>query len=171
MTLTTAQAVRLRVMDQPLIADNTMYSDGQASGYALPHRNITSGTAYVLTTGVWTATGASFDPTGFVTLSGMVSANSAFRVRYVHSTFSDEEIGHFTAVGGDVNGAALEAVQALMFDGLKRAAWRSPDGASYDDTRAMALLNDIYDRLIAERANATVSEGGFWSWPEQQELY
>lgn len=171
MTLSTGNQVRLKISDIPLIADDTMYSDGMASGYALPHTNITSGTAYVLTNGVWTATGASFDPTGFVTLSGMVSANSAFRVRYVYSTFSDDEIGHFTAVGGDVNGAALEAVQSLMFDGLKRAAWRGPDGSQYDDTRAMSLLTDIYDRLIAEREKNALSEGGFWSWSVEQENY
>jgi len=171
MTLSTAQAVRLRIQDQPLIADELLVSDGTASAYALPHRNITSASAYVQNTGVWTATGANFDPTGFVTLSGLVSAGSAFRVHYVHSTFSDEEIGHFTAVGGDVNGAALEAVSTLMFDGLKRARWTSPDGASYDDTAAMRMLNDIYDRLIAERAEAALTNGGFWSWSTEQENY
>ena len=172
MTLTTAQQVRLRIQDQPLIADATYYGDGRAALFQLPHRNITSGTAYVLgSNGQWSATGASIDSSGYVAFSGTVSANSGFRMRYVHSTFSDDEIDHFAEVGATVNGAALEAVQTLMFDGLKRASWASPDGTRYDDTAAMGLLRDMYDKLKEELDGETVIGGDMPSWSMSQGDY
>lgn len=168
MPLTTAQQVRLKIQDQPLIADITYIGDGSATIYPLPHRNVSSGTAYIGATGGWASTGAAFDASGFVAFSGVISANSAWRARYVHSTFSDEEVDHFITAGGDVNGAALEAVGALMFDGLRRAKWASPDGTEYDDTAAMKLLSELYDRLEKERGEMAVLSGGIVGWSEEQ---
>lgn len=165
MPLTTAQQVRLRVQDQPRVADVAYYGDGLRNTFALPERNLTSGTAFVSVAAGWSATGATFDPTGSVAFSGVLSASSAFRARYVYSTFSDDEIDTMiTAGGGSVNGAALEAVQSLMFDGLKRASWAAPDGSRYDDTAAMKLLTDLYDRLKVEQAEAAVGQGGIAEW-------
>lgn len=164
MTLTTAQQVRLRIQDLPLVADVTRHGDGTATVFQLEHRNVTSATAYVPGATGWTATGATVDPSGFVTFSGVISAGSAFRVRYVHSVFSDDEIGHMTAVGGGVAGAALEACKTLMFDSLKRAAWGAPDGTTYDDTKAMVQLTALYGQLTDELAGQALSEGTFAAW-------
>jgi hypothetical protein len=174
MTLTTAQQVRLRIQDIPLIADLVQTFDGTADTYqlqngAVPYRNVTSATAFVPLGGTaWTATGAAFNASGYVTFSGVGSAHSAWRWRGVYSVFSEDEIGHFTAVGGTVAGAALEAVQTLMFDALKRASWRAPDGTEYDDTRAMDMLGKLHDALKDEIADAQVGGGGFVSWAEGQ---
>lgn len=162
--LTTAERVRLMIQDQAVIADATYASDGQTSAFALPHRSITSATAFVTDGTGWSATGATFDPTGTVTFSDIISANSGFRARYVHSTFSDDEIETFVSAGGGVNGAALQAVQALMFDGLKRASWAAPDGTRFDDTHALSLLRDLHDRLQAERDDSALDGGGVVSW-------
>ena len=170
MTLTTAQQVRLYIQDQPTVFDETREFDGSAVVFNLPYRNITSATAFVPLTGgaSWTATGVTFNASGYVEFSAVGSAASAFRVRGVHSVFSDDEIGHFTAVGGDVVGAALEACQVLMFDSLKRARWATPDGTQYDDTAAMQQLRDIYDRLTAQQQAAEAGNGGFASWAQGQ---
>ena len=170
MPLTTAQQVRLRIQDLPALADATYYGDGSGSAYALPHRNLTSAAAFVPgTNGQWSATGATFDVSGVVTFSGVISANTAYRTRYTFSVFSDEEIGHFTAVGGSVAGAALEACRDLMFDSLKRASWAAPDGSQYDDTRAIEMLKTLHDTLQQEIATVQVADGGFISWAQNQE--
>jgi len=172
MALTTAQQVRLKIQDPPVIADDVYHGDGRRSAYQMPHRNLSSGSAYVYAgPTAWSATGATFDASGFVTFSGAIPENTAFRARYVHTTFSDDEIGHFTAVGGNVLGAAVEAVEALMFDSLKRARWASPDGMSYDDTQAQNMLLRMHEKLQAERADDAVGQGGVQSWALNQENY
>lgn len=171
-TLTTAQHVRLRIQDIPTRIDATYAGDGTAASYALPHRNVTSGSAFVpVGNTAWSATGATFDASGFVSFSGSISANSPFRTVYVHSTFSDEEIDQFLSVGGSVNGASQEAVMALMFDGLKRARWAAPDGSSYDDTAALRTLKDLYDTLRMELEDEAISGGGVESWALEQGNY
>jgi hypothetical protein len=174
MALTTAQQVRLRIQDLPQVFDLTQYGNGSATIYQLrngaaEYRNLTSATAYVPDgNGLWSATGATFNTSGYVAFSGVISANSAWRARGVHSVFSDDEIGHFTAAGGTVAGAALEAAYALQFDGLKRASWAAPDGTEYDDTKALQALKDIIDTLNDEVDAQAVSEGGFQSWSLNQ---
>lgn len=173
MTLTTAQQVRLRIQDLPAVADLTLYGDGQNSAFGLAqgaasYRNITSGSAFVLAAGIWSATSATFNTSGYMTFSGVISAQTAFRARFVYSVFSDDEIGHFTAVGGTVAGAALEAVNALRFDALKRASWAAPDGSTYDDTKAIVALEKLYEDLRGEIFEGAVTDGGFASWAEGQ---
>ena len=169
MTLTTAQEVRLRIQDIPVIADVTRTFDGSASAFALDHTNVISGSAFVPgSNGQWSATGATFNTSGFVTFAAPGSANSAWRARYVHSTFSDDEIGQFTARGGSIAGAALEAAYALMFDSLKRAKWAAPDGTQYDDTKAMDMLKEIVSAQRDEIADAETLDGGYASWTEGQ---
>lgn len=164
MTLTSAQQVRLRINDQPYVADNVYVFDGSGYQFALPHRAIMSATAYITdANGRWSATGATFEPYT-VSFAGTGSANSAFRVRYEYTTFTEDEISHFTAVGGDIVGASIEAVQTLMFDGLRRAAWAAPDGSEYDDTKAMQLLKDLYATLKNEQEQAAISDGAIYSW-------
>ncbi len=178
MPLNTAQQVRLRVQDQHLRHEMTFPGDGSASAFALPHRNLQSGTAFVFVTAAggtpltgWSATGATFDVSGFVTFASVPSAASALRMTYVHSTFSDDEIGHFTAVGGSVNGAAFEAVEALMFDSLKRAAWAAGDGTTFDDTKAMDQLRFMHSAFKAELQQAEIGMGDVASWAVNQENY
>jgi len=177
MPLDTAQQVRLRIQDQPLRADETFFADGSASAFQLPHRNVQSGTGFVFVSagGVpvtgWSATGVDFDASGLVTFSAVPSAESALRAVYVHSTFSDDEIGHFTAVGGSVVGASLEAVQALMFDSLKRARWGAADGSQYDDTKAMDQLRYMHSALKEEVNEGEVAAGGFQNWSLEQENF
>lgn len=169
MALTTAEQVRLRIQDKPTVFDSTFYGDGTATTFALGVTNVVSATAFVGYTGGWTATGATVDATGFVAFSGVISANSALRVRGVHSVFSDDEIGHFTAVGGSVPGAALEAARTLAFDGLKRAKWAAPDGTTYSDVEALATLYQLIAKLEEEIAGAEVANGGFVEWALGQE--
>lgn len=175
MALTSAQILRLRIQDQPTLADTTLAGDGTATAFLLPsnHRNVTSGSAFVPGPGGtgWSGTGAAFDPSGQVAFADVISANSAYRLTYVRSTFADAEIDQFLADGGSIRGGAIEAVQTLMFDGLKRARWSSPDGTSYDDTAAMKLLNDLYAALKTEQADEAVSFGGVASWSVNQADY
>jgi len=178
MPLTTAQQVRLRIADQPLRADETFIANGTASAFALSHPNIQSGTAFVMVSAAggtpltgWSATGSEFDITGFVTFSGVPSANSALRAVYVHSCFSDAEIDHFTAVGGSVLGASFEAVKSLMFDSLRRARWVAADGSQFDDTMAMQQLRNMYSALKEEMTEGAVAQGGFQNWSLEQENF
>jgi len=166
--LTTAQQVRLRIQDKPVVFDLTLMGDGTATTFALGVANVTSATAFVPGTAGWLATGATIDPTGFVVFSGVISANSAFRVRGVHTIFSDDEIDHFTTVGGSVVGAALEAVGTLMFDSLKRAKWAAPDGTEYDDTAAQRQLQVLYEQLTEEVRAVATDAGSYASWSEGQ---
>lgn len=169
MTLSTAQQIRLRIQDQPRLFDEVRAFDGTATVFALPWLNITTASAYVTASGgaAWTATGATF-ASGMVEFSAVGSAAAPFRVHGTYSVFSEDEIGHFTAVGGSVAGAALEACKTLMFDSLKRAAWAAPDGSTWDDTKAMDQLNAIYAKLEAELEAAQVGDGGWVSWSEGQ---
>lgn len=168
MTLTDRDSVRLKIQDQPLVADVTRHGDGSALTFDLPQRNISSASAFVPAGNGWSATGATFDASGSVTFSDVISANSAFRVRYVYAIFSDAEIDHFLSVGGTSNGAAREAVETLMFDGLKRSQWRAPDGTSYDDTAAMTLLRDLHRTLSDAAADSAIPGGTLTSWSETQ---
>src|SRR3972149_6297677 len=79
------------------------------------------------------------------------------------------EIGQFTAVGGTIPGAALEAVRTLMFDSLRRAKWAAPDGTEYDDTAALAQLRAMHDLLLEETTRDDGGQGGIESWAEQQQ--
>lgn len=172
MTLTTAQQVRLRIQDIPAIADVTRAGDGTATQFYVAQRNLTSASAFVALGGTaWSATGATFDSTGAVTFANVISAGSAFRMRYVHSVFSDDDIDTMIAAGGGIVGAALEAVQTLMFDGLKRARWSAPDGSSYDDTAAINQLKALYDTLKSEQEDAATEMGGVTSWGLEQGAY
>lgn len=164
MGLAELEQVRLFIQDAARVADGVYQGDGSATVFALPHRHLTSGTAFVPSPSGWGATGATFDPTGFVAFSGAIAAGSAFRARYVHSTFSDAELEHFLAAGGSVRGAALAAVQTLMFDGLRRARWAAPDGSQYDDTAAQGLLRDLYTTLARERETDAGGLGAVVSW-------
>lgn len=174
MSLTTAQQVRQKIADLPRLADNVYYGDGYASSFLLPHSNIVSGSVFVQittpTTG-WSATGATFNPTGAVAMATPISANSAFRTTYVHSLFSDADIDSFVEVGGNVNGAAIEALHALMFDAAKRAKWASPDGTQYDDVAAADYLWKAYSAIRSEQEREASVEGGMQGWGLNQGDY
>ncbi len=172
MTLTDAQRVRLRIQDQPLQARDTYFGDGTAQTFVLPHRNVTTASAYVAVGGTaWSATGATFNASGTVAFSGVISAASAYQTVYTYSVFSDDEITEFISAGSTVNGAALQALQTLMFDGVKRARWSAADGSSYDDTAAMVHLREMYGILKAEQKEDTAANGSIESWSLDQELY
>jgi hypothetical protein len=167
MSLTSAQQVRLGIQDAPKIENKVYYGDGLGTGFNLPHVNITSATAFVSGIGGWSATGATF-ASGIVAFAKPISANSAFLVNYVHSVFSDDEIDHMLSAGGNVNGARLEAVKTLMFDGLKRAKWQSPDGTQFDDTQAQNLLVKMYEKFEDEQRQDAVGGGTIYSWGANQ---
>lgn len=172
MTLTLIEQVRLRINDQAKAAYSYDYGDGQKVRFELPYRNVLSGTAYVSLGGTaWSATGATFNTTGFVTFTSPIPANSGVAFDYTYSVFGDSEIGQFTAVGGSVPGAALEAIRTLRFDGLRRARWASPDGASYDDTTVIGELGRLESALLFEIESNAIAGGAITSWGEQQESY
>ena len=175
MPLTLAQQVRLRISDRWRYAAEVRYGDGSGSAFKLaqgaPFSNLNSGaSAFVATTGGWSATGASIDTAlGVITFSAIVSANSAWQTVYQWAVFSEDEIGQFTAVAANVPGAALEAVRTLMFDGLRRARWHAADGTIYDDTQALQHLREMQDRL--EKEAEDIPDGGLESWSEQQQWW
>lgn len=168
MALTTAQRIRVKIQDAPVLVDRVLYGDGTASSYLVPHVNLADGTAYVPGVGGWSATGATFNPSGLISFATAISANSAFRVVYAYSHFSDDEIDQFLADGGSVLGAAVEAAQALMFDGLKRSRWMASDGSSYDDLAGQAHVRAMYEQLRKELEIEALASGGFQSWSENQ---
>ena len=173
MPLTTAQQVRTRIADRIRIQEQTFYGDGTASGFKLqqgaPYSTLQSGASAFVSTGGWSGTGSTFDlDMGTVKFSSVIPYLSAFRVEYQWSVFSDDEIAYFTGVGGSVVGASLEAVNALLFDSLKRSRWAAPDGTQYDDTKAQDTLLKMYDILKAQAVEENPVAGGIESWSENQ---
>ena len=176
MPLTTAQIVRGRV-NAPFIYDSEqIVGDGTASSFKLkqgsPFSTISAtATASIATTAGWSATGATFDYTlGRVTFSGVISANSAVRMDYLYSIFSEDEMSYFTAVGGGVPEMCLLAVRHLLVDYAKRGRWAAPDGSTYDDTMAFASLKALESGLQDEIHGSEVGPiGDSVSWPEDQQ--
>lgn len=173
MTLTTAQQVRLRIQDPYRYEEVVRYGDGTANRFLLTRANLTNGSAFVpsAATAGWSGTGAAWNASGYIDFSGVISANSAFRLTYQWSIFSDDEVGHFTAVGGTIAGAALEAVRTLQFDALRRARWMSPDGAQYDDTMAQIHLHRMESALRHEVEQQGIGQGAIYGWAETQQDY
>jgi hypothetical protein len=169
MSLTTAQRVRLKIADAPRIADLTRYGDGMAVTFTTEHVNLTSGSAFVPNGAAWTSTGATFNASGFYTFANVISANSAYRVSYVHSIFSDAEIDQFLEDGGSVVGAAVEAVGSLMFDAMRCSRWMASDGSSYDNTSSQSHARSLYDKLLEELEREATTAGSFQSWALNQD--
>lgn len=176
MALTTAQQVRRTISDPWRRKSEVQYGDGTASGFQLsegaPYSMISAATASVPITG-WSATGATIDTAlGYAEFSGVISASSAVRFDYQWAVFSDDEVSYFTAAGGGtVNGAALKAIDALMFDSYKRARWAAPDGSMYDDSKAVDNLVKMRSAISAQVVQDIAPGGGFASWAENQENY
>ncbi len=171
--LATADQVRTRISDRWRWAEEVRLSDGTASAHKLaqgaPFSNLSAVSAYLATNNGWSATAAVVDTgLGLVTLAGVVSAQTALRFDYRWAVFSDEEVGTFTAIGGSVAGAALQAVRALLFDAARRSKWAAPDGTEYDDTAAQKHLLTLEERLVDEVDREQGSQGGIESWSEQQ---
>lgn len=169
MTLTTAQTVRLKIADLPRLADTTYYGDGFASAFLLPHTNLSSGSAFVPGSNTWIFTGSTFNESGMVSFSSVISANSAFRVTYVHSVFSETEVSAFIEVGGNVNGAAIQALHTLMFDAAKRARWMGSDGSQFDDVAAADNLWKAYSAIKEEQLDAGAAAISMQSWTLNQQ--
>ena len=116
----------------------------------------------------WSATGATFDVTGYVTLSGIISANSAFRVEYAHTVFADNVIDEYVSAEGSLIGAALLCAYDLQFDAIKRSRWMAANGSQFDDTNGAKVVDGIIARLEKQQAQEAMGAGGFWSWAEEQ---
>lgn len=168
MALTDLQKVRLKISDPPIAENLTLYGDGTATVFKMAHVNLANAGAYVPVAAGWSATGAAVDTSGQFIFSNVISANSAFNVRYQHTNFSDDEIQEFLNDGGSVVGAALEAVESLMFDSLKRARWMAADGSQYDDTSAQAALAKMHETLSTQVVAEASTAGGFGSWSLNQ---
>lgn len=175
MTLDASRAVRQRIQDIPTYETPTLYGDGASTVFKFPGMNITSASAYVglgtPSPTAWSATGASINVSGYVEFSSIISANSAFQMRYVQSVFSDEIIGEYVTAEGGLNGAALRCAYDLQFDALKRASWRGSDGATFDDTEARHTIKDIIDALRHEIEEDAMYGGSMASWAETQGDY
>ena len=175
MALTTAQQVRLKIQDPWRFGEEDQFADGTASAFKMqqgaPYSTIISASASVYRAG-WSATGGTWNTAlGRVEFSSVLAGDARLHFNYLWAVFSDDEIGHFTAVGAGVNGAALEAVQTLMFDAWKRARWQTPDGTQYDDSRALDNLLKMQSALSAQVAEDVGPAGGFESWAVSQENY
>lgn len=171
MPLTIEQDVRLLIQDQPALAAYNLYGDGTASAYLLKHANLTSASAFAPSLGgqtAWVPTAATFNASGMVSFDRGLPNESAYRLTYTYSVFSDEEIDQFLLNGGSRNGAAREAVKVLMFDGVKRARWVAPDGSSYDDTAALEHLRAMYALFTEALTQDSGAEGGVVAWSETQ---
>lgn len=170
MALTSAQRLRLKIQDVPIRVDLTLHGNGTARVFQVEHRNLANASAYVPAAGgaSWSATGCTIDASGTFAFSGTISANSAFRVVYDHTTFSDTEIDQFMTDGGGIIGGAVEALQALMFDAVKRARWMASDGSSYDDTSAQSHLRGMYEQIKEEQHSEAIAAGSFGSWSLNQ---
>lgn len=169
MSLTILQQLRLKIQDMPIVENLTLYGDGITQVFGMAHTNLTTASAYVPVGGTaWSATACSVDASGIYSFSGVISANSAFNVRYVHTTFSDDEVQQFYDAGGSVLGGALEAVEALLFDAVKRARWMASDGTSYDDTSAQSHLQKMHEILSTQVEAESSGAGGFGSWALNQ---
>lgn len=169
----TAQ-VRSRISDRVRYGEETHAADGLALTFKLgqgaPASTISAASAYVTAAAGWSATGATFNSDmGTVTFATALGANVAWYTNYQWSIFSQDEITQFLTDGGSVGGAALQALKALMFDGLRRARWAAPDGTTYDDTAAMVLLQKLYDDIFEELRQSP--EGGIQSWTQEQKNY
>lgn len=169
MALSTLQQVRLKIQDAPTRENVTLYGDGTANAFQMAHTNIYNAVAYVPQGATaWSATACAIDASGVFTFAGVISAYSAFNVRYEHTTFSDDEIQQFVDNGGSVVGASLEAVEALMFDAVKRGRWMASDGTSYDDTSAQSHLMKMHETLSKQVEAESSGAGGFGSWSLNQ---
>jgi len=165
MPLTSAAYVRQRIQDEPLYANTTYHGDGTANEFTLPHRNLTSGSAFVPLGGTaWTATAATFNPSGCVTFSNVISG--AFNVRYVHSVFSDDVIENYLSAQSSIDGAALQCAYDLQFDAIKRAKWAAPDGSNFDDTQARETIREIIAAIQAKMREESIYDGAIQSWAE-----
>lgn len=178
MPLTTAQIVRNRIADPYRFGTEVLVGDGTASAFQLkqgaPHSTLISGTpsAFVQAAGVWTSTGATFDPDmGLATFSGVISAGSAVQVNYQWAVFNDDTIAYFTGLGG-IPDACLGAVNHLLVDYAKRGSWAAPDGSTYNDTQALNSLMATRSALIAEIRGPEVGPVGYEAaWSETQQDY
>ena len=179
----TALQVRFRIRDQLRYDAEQIHGDGTASAFKLKQGrpfSVLSGTggtgvtASIAVAAGWSATGTTAveHVLGRVIFGGAISANSAILMDYQWSVFSDEEIGWFTAVGGSVVGAALEAVRTLESDAARLARWGSPDGSTYDPTQTFANLAAMKAQLLAEKMGGEEGPAGSMeSWSENQSEY
>lgn len=171
MPLDVTAQVRSRISDRLRYGEETQAADGLRTTFKLlqgaPASTITAASAYVTAAGGWSSTGATFaTDVGTVTFATALGASVAWYANYQWSIFSQDEITQFLTDGGSVPAAALQAVKTLMFDGLRRARWAAPDGSTYDDTAAMALLQKLYDDIWAELRETP--SGGIQSWTQEQ---
>ena len=96
----------------------------------------------------------------FIQVSGLTMTQLAIQLR--STTFTDEELEFYLGKhSNSVLDASIEVVLALMYDGVKRHRWKSPDGVSYDDTMANQQLQRIYDMLKREQEELGTASGGF----------
>jgi hypothetical protein len=167
MPLTSAQLVRQRVMDVPRLYDSAFAGDGLSTRFTLPE-NFVSGTAYVPGNNGWSATGATFNSSGYVEFAGVMSANSAWRAVGVYTFFSDAVIDEYLSAEGSVAGAALQVCHNLLFDASKRARWMSPDGSQYDDVGSITALGMIVSALTNELKQDAIGAGSMESWAVNQ---
>ena len=175
MTTDITAQVRLRIQDRLKYASEEFLGDGYNATFKLaqgsPYSVVAVPSAQIRLVSSWTSTGATFDTAlGLMSFSGTISANSACKAVYQWTVFSDDDVTTFIQQGGgSVAGASLEAIRALMFDGIKRARWAAPDGSTYDDTAVLSHLQKMYNVFWKEVRESP--EGGIDSWSEQQQYY
>lgn len=164
MALTDLERIRLVIQDKPQTQNAVYTANGVDTRYELAYPNPQEGSAFVETNQRWAMTAASFQADGYVVFPDRVSANSAFRVEYAHTVFTDDELRYYMEAGGDTRGAQILAIETLMFDSLKRAQWGAPDGTSYNDTAAQAQLIKMHERLLKQQSDAAIGFGGVKGW-------
>ena len=160
-----AMIARLRTTIQdglvPTVEVRTL--EGESS-VALPYHNIQSLVVEQDISGTWTKV----SPTLMGNIITFDSAqDSEFRFAYTYSTFTDMECQVFLDESSTLRGAALLALESLMFDSRKRNQWASQGagmGVSVNDTSAQATLLRLYDALNKREAMDIASDGLVLSW-------
>lgn len=170
----TAVLIRQRIQDSARRANYTLYGDGTAQTFDLQHENVQSASAFV---GIgspptaWSATGCTFNAGGFVDFSGVISAQTAFNVRYVYNVWSDDVIGEYITAGGSVLGAALLCAYDLLADNVRRSRWMAANGAQYDNIQAGQYVKDMISAFKEEMREDATQYGAMTSWAENQGSY
>ena len=160
---TDVQRVRLKIRD-PLTSISRVYQANGTERIQLNHDAISYLRVFKNVDGAWAEQDYALNGNVVVFASAQ---SGEFLMNYLSSAFTDDDLSYFLEVGGSVAGAQVEAVEALLFDAVKRNQWSAGDN-SVDDTSAQKTLLMMYDVFRKQLENDVISGGGIVSWGMRQ---